>query len=158
MSLLKDFNELDISVRTFTIGVAVLMPFWYLAIFFFGPEFMARVALEIPIIISFCLSIFFLFCNCFIAFIHTLIEHINEKSAISQTKVLVFFTLLKSILHFVAFAYLWNLFQWEYTVKNGMFWFTNVVFTFVFIRMGWAVLRIFILKWKMARKVKNKFK
>lgn len=56
MSALKEFNELHPNIKTVCIGLALLMPFWYLDIYLFSRIPIDK-NIQIPIVISFCLSI-----------------------------------------------------------------------------------------------------
>lgn len=56
MSVLKEFDDLHITVKTICIGLALLMPFWYLDLFLFSHLPFDK-AYQIPVVISFCLSI-----------------------------------------------------------------------------------------------------
>jgi len=56
MSYAEELSKLPIQLRSFLISLILIIPFWYLAIVLFKPNFITKYQVHIPIILSFCLS------------------------------------------------------------------------------------------------------
>jgi hypothetical protein len=63
----SDFLKIHYSARAVIIGIALLMPFWYIDIYLFDKRFFNTSQFYIPIVFSFCLSISYLILNSFFA-------------------------------------------------------------------------------------------
>ena len=68
MTLIKDFNELHNSLKSLLIGLLFVLPFWYLVIFLFDRQLIYDNQIQIPIILTFCLTVCHFIINLFIAF------------------------------------------------------------------------------------------
>lgn len=56
MSIVKEINELHISLRSLLLSIICIMPFWYLSFFVLENTFAKSSNIHIQIILSFCLS------------------------------------------------------------------------------------------------------
>jgi len=63
MSIVKEFNELNITLKSFLLSLVCIIPFWYFSIFLLKPDFINNNDIQIPIILSFCLSLCYLSIN-----------------------------------------------------------------------------------------------
>lgn len=57
MSFLKDFNEYHFSIKTAVFCIAIYMPFWYLDTYLLARWYVDQTPMQLPIVISFCISI-----------------------------------------------------------------------------------------------------
>src|ERR1041385_6636692 len=107
MTLLKDFNELHVRVKSFLIGWLIVMPFWYFDIFLFYPECISENSIHIPIILSFCIS----FCYYGLVIIEGAIIGITFIPDIQDADLYLLVVLL-SVFWISLFTYLGYLFSW----------------------------------------------
>jgi len=57
MSLIKDVNELQLTVKAFVINVACVLPFWYMDLFIFQRSWFTFYPFYIPMVFAFCLTL-----------------------------------------------------------------------------------------------------
>ncbi|MGZ3901792.1 MAG: hypothetical protein ACXVDC_15805, partial [Bacteroidia bacterium] len=57
MSFIKDISDLHINYKSCIVAMAIVMPFWYLSIYFEGRAFFNDSPIYIPIVASFCFSV-----------------------------------------------------------------------------------------------------
>jgi hypothetical protein len=78
MTIIKDLNELHISLKSFIIGLAFLMPFCYIDVYLFNPKLITEEPIQIGVVLSFCFSFVLLLFN--LSFIATLrIKQANKS-------------------------------------------------------------------------------
>lgn len=113
MALIKEINELPFSLKSFIISLVLIMPFWYLSIFIFKKDLIVLNGIQIPIILSFCLSACYFSLNLFTTLIISSDIFKSENQAIEllntymlSCTVSVFWL---SISIFVGFYYDWKL-------------------------------------------------
>lgn len=63
MSIVKEINDLHISLKTIIFSLLSIMPFWYLAILTFNIGFIKSNQIQIPIVLSFCLTVCYYILN-----------------------------------------------------------------------------------------------
>src|ERR1700754_2831227 len=57
MSLIADFEKLNLTLKSVLLSVATMMPFWYLSIYLFSQNFYPHAPIQMPIVLAFCMSI-----------------------------------------------------------------------------------------------------
>lgn len=80
MSIVKDIADLHITLRGAIISYIVVMPFWYLGMYYNGRDFFTSNPIQIPIILSFCLTTVSLIIGCLFA----LIDHIKRMRKLEK--------------------------------------------------------------------------
>lgn len=122
MSLIKDINDLHLSVKSITIGLVLLMPFWYLNIYLLAPWYVEKAPIQLPIIIAFCLSVGWLMTSMLFSYSLFLKVAIQQKVYSDQENYDHPIYLLSVIialcalmpLSFVAYTFKWSLWMLVY--------------------------------------------
>jgi hypothetical protein len=109
MSVLKEFNELHISLRSFLLGLTLTIPFWFMIIFIFKPILITEHEVHIPIIISFCLSVCYFTPTVFIA---SFSSDVLYKKDIGLSKMFLFAMLIAvfwlSLMIYIGYYMSWD--------------------------------------------------
>lgn len=136
MSIIKEINELHINLKSNLFGVIAIIPFWYLDIFLFKPEFIENNNIYIPIVLSFCLSTCYFGLNVasgiqFNAWLY------SDKNSI-RTSIISF---IMSVFWISILTYIGRMFSWP------MMKFINVVFAFSISKViAWGIIGFFRTK------------
>jgi hypothetical protein len=119
MTLVKEFSELHISLKTILISLTLIMPFWYISIFILNRNFVNSTQIHIPIILSFCLTFCYFILNLATTYLYDYLDKIGKQkennpdiikdlfSISSITTLLSIFWI--SILLFIGYYYDWNI-------------------------------------------------
>jgi hypothetical protein len=111
----KGFNELHISIRGLLISLILIMPFWYLDLYLFKKDFFYTYFQQIPIIISFCLSIIwillshlsYLFCDS-VFFVQEEDNEIPIENPRIVSMSVCFMVIHLGLLSSISYVYKWN--------------------------------------------------
>jgi hypothetical protein len=114
MSIIKDINELHINLRTVILSVATLMPFWYLDIFLFSQNTETFNRIEIPIIMSFCLSVTFFGINVVSIFLSMQYHKINTAKKDNTVDLVV--ALTYAIMSLSLWTIIWYFSKWNFSI------------------------------------------
>lgn len=135
MSLLKDFTELQFSTKSVLLAVSLLMPFWYLDLFLFAEKYVSNKSIEIPIIISFCLSVLFLVLNSLSYSISCEVSKTMKKY--DNPRIFIIWTTGTSVINISLFTYIW------FFLGYGFFCFMTSVFLWTIVRViFWGTLAL----------------
>ena len=118
------------NLKMFVVLLFTIMPFWYLNIFLFKKDFIVNNDIQIPIILSFCLSITYSFLNFLIAFFISGLTKNNGNLSGYLLVTAIISTFILSVFMFV-----------NHLIKLKFLWFTIIVFSFSFV--SFAILAIY---------------
>lgn len=132
LGLTADFKDFHISLKWFLAGMTILMPFWYLSIFFFKPTFIYENEIHIPIILSFCLSI----CYFIISMFST--AFFDENVLSKEPKAFFPFAIFDGVMCLAGLMYLNYYLQFKFpTFTNTVFGIgiARIIIFFIFIKL-----------------------
>ena len=154
MTIVKEFSELHISLKTILISLTLIIPFWYISIFILNRNFINSTQIHIPITLSFCLTFCYFILNLATTYLFDYLDKIGKEkeknpdiirdlfSISSITTLLSIFWI--SILLFIGYYYDWKLIS-----------FIKIVFLVSFIHLILFVLTIMTKEIRIINKNKR---
>lgn len=122
MSIVKEFNELNITLKSFLLSLVCIIPFWYFSIFLLKPDFINSNDIQIPIILSFCLSLCYLSINFLNAFLIIGLTSFREIATMSGRFIL---STILSVIPLITLLFLTKF----YKIKLMLFFELSFVFS-----------------------------
>lgn len=140
MGIVEEVNKLHVTLKSIIISMVLTMPFWYLNLYFFKNDFFLSSPIQIPIIISFCLSVVwtglhFLSASSFeIAFMKK--QNTNSDSKIEGT---VLLAVIVSLMWIAIYTFLTYYFKWSFMNLFYISFGGTIIKTSVYIIIGWLL-------------------
>jgi hypothetical protein len=137
MSILKDFNELHLTFRSFLFGFIITIPFWYFDLYLFHKTFFLNNVFYIPIVAAFCLSLCWYCINLLSGILFSqdfLFNKDKQKVATTNDYIMAIIT---------SIGWLSLLTYFSYSFKFGIITFINICFISSILRLVlWVIIGI----------------
>ena len=97
MSIIKEINELHLSLKTVLLSLVTILPFWYLSISILNINYINTNQIQIPIILSLCLTVCYYVLNLAITHFLGFIDGINKDNKPKTSEIFMPISILTNL-------------------------------------------------------------